>query len=101
LVRIVTTKDPGDPKVYVKNVVRGGSAWRDGKLQVGDVIRAVDGIDVTNEAVSDLRRRIVGPQGTHVRLMFSRPGQDDFEVMFMIEGHNYIVELDEGNARVF
>lgn len=92
-------KDPGDSRVYVKKVVPGGSAARSGRIevllflhlsrrslwasQIGDVIVKVDGSDVAGEPVSSLRRRIVGPPGSYVRLGFRRADRMEFEVNLM------------------
>lgn len=50
-------------------------------LQPGDEIVAVDGVPAAEETMASLRARIVGPEGTTVRLTIRRPGVDDpFEV---------------------
>jgi len=61
-----------DGKVYVKTIVSGGSAERDGRVRVGDVICGVDGRDVIGEPVSVLRSLLLGQEGGFVVLTFAR-----------------------------
>ena len=61
-----------DGSVYVKTIVNGGSAERDGAVRVGDMILAVDDREVVGEPLSTLRGLILGPQGSRVRLSFER-----------------------------
>eukprot|EP00960_Hanusia_phi_P047759 758573-Hanusia_phi.AAC.8 len=61
-----------DGSVYVKTIVSGGSAEREGSVRVGDMILAVDDRDVIGEPLSTLRGLILGPQGSRVRLTFER-----------------------------
>eukprot|EP00961_Rhodomonas_salina_P276169 3731053-Rhodomonas_salina.1 len=61
-----------DGKVYVKTIVSGGSAERDGRVRVGDVMCGVDGRDVIGEPVSVLRSLLLGHEGSAVVLTFAR-----------------------------
>ena len=61
-----------DGKVYIKTIVSGGSAERDGRLRVGDVMCAIDGRDVMGEPVSVLRSLLLGHEGSTVVLTFAR-----------------------------
>mmetsp|Transcript_12347 Transcript_12347/g.19468 ORF Transcript_12347/g.19468 Transcript_12347/m.19468 type:complete len:306 (+) Transcript_12347:109-1026(+) len=61
-----------DGKVYVKTIVSGGSAERDGRVRVGDVMCGVDGRDVIGEPVSVLRSLLLGHEGSNVVLTFAR-----------------------------
>ncbi|EGD82648.1 PSD-95 alpha [Salpingoeca rosetta] len=40
--------DEGDPSIYITAIVSGGAAQKDGRLQAGDKILAVDGTDISN-----------------------------------------------------
>lgn len=60
-------------KVAVKTLVKGGSAEKEGTVQVGDVLVTVDGKECTNMA--DLRSHILGEVGTFVLLKFARQDQ--------------------------
>jgi len=62
----------GDGKVYIKTIVSGGSAERDGRVRVGDVMCGVDGRDVIGEPVSVLRSLLLGHEGSNVVLTFAR-----------------------------
>lgn len=62
----------GDGSVYVKTIVSGGSAERDGSVRVGDRILAVDERQVVGEPLANLRGLILGQQGSVVRLVFER-----------------------------
>uniref|UniRef100_A0A3B3UPJ8 PDZ domain-containing protein n=1 Tax=Poecilia latipinna TaxID=48699 RepID=A0A3B3UPJ8_9TELE len=37
---------PGDNSIYVTKIIDGGAAHRDGRLQIGDKILAVNGVDL-------------------------------------------------------
>eukprot|EP00960_Hanusia_phi_P074570 768269-Hanusia_phi.AAC.4 len=80
--------------VYVKSIVKGTSADREGTVQVGDIIQEVDGVEVKGSAMSDLRALILGEIGTFVTLQFMRESADGgwFE---------YKVSLIRGNASFF
>jgi len=86
-------QDQGDTRVYVKKVVPGGSAARSARVEVGDIITHADGVDVSGEPVSALRKRIVGPQGTYVRLGFRRADKFEFEVNLMRGTPEYLSSL--------
>eukprot|EP00960_Hanusia_phi_P011438 333778-Hanusia_phi.AAC.3 len=61
-----------DGNVYVKTIVSGGAAEREGTVSVGDVIVAVDDREVVGEPLAVLRNLILGQQGTTVKLTFQR-----------------------------
>ncbi|MGA2489466.1 MAG: S41 family peptidase [Anaerolineales bacterium] len=53
-------------------------------LQPGDQIIAVDGQDVTNLVPEAVRQKVLGPEGTTVKLTIQRPGQSaPFDVQIM------------------
>jgi hypothetical protein len=94
--------------VYVKTIVSGGSAERDGRVRVGDVMCGVDGRDVIGEPVSVLRSLLLGHEGSHVVLTFARAvdpseagGQGDggtviakFDVELMRGSPEYFARMD-------
>lgn len=61
-------------KIKVKTIVSGGSAERDGRIQVGDILIAIDGVDVRgqSQAAPFFRNLITGPEGSTVRLKMLR-----------------------------
>lgn len=61
-------------KCVVDEVIRGSSACRDGRVEVGDVLEEVDGAEVAGQDLSVIRGRIVGEPGTWVRLGLKRGG---------------------------
>lgn len=76
----------GDGSVFVKTIVNGGSAEREGSVRVGDLIVAVDDRDVVGEPLATLRGLILGPQGSLVTLAFERgdgPDAQQFDCRLM------------------
>mmetsp|Transcript_4140 Transcript_4140/g.9819 ORF Transcript_4140/g.9819 Transcript_4140/m.9819 type:complete len:385 (-) Transcript_4140:223-1377(-) len=83
-----------DGKVYVKTIVSGGSAERDGRVRVGDVICGVDGRDVIGEPVSVLRSLLLGHEGGYVVLTFARAVESGAEVDLDAVGGTVIAKFD-------
>lgn len=103
----------GDGNVYVKTIVSGGAAERDGLIQVGDIIVAVDdrevmismiisysrfsiksyALQVIGEPLPVLRNLILGQQGTTVKLTLQR--REGGEV------HQFETKLMRGTAEYF
>jgi len=79
-------------KVFVKQVVKGGSAEKEGTVQVGDILKTVDG--KMCPSMADLRGHILGEVGTFVALTFVREGPNGTE-------SNYEVSLMRANAEYF
>mmetsp|Transcript_9121 Transcript_9121/g.17709 ORF Transcript_9121/g.17709 Transcript_9121/m.17709 type:complete len:400 (-) Transcript_9121:47-1246(-) len=71
-VGIFFQQEPQTGKVYVANIVPGGSADRSGVIRVNDVIVKVDDEDVQGQPLSTLRTLILGKQGSYVVLAFRR-----------------------------
>ena len=91
-----------DGKVYVNTIVSGGSAERNGRVRVGDVMCSVDGRDVIGEPVSVLRSLLLGHEGSNVVLTFARavePGEADHEGGTVIA--KFDVELPRGSPEYF
>eukprot|EP00960_Hanusia_phi_P038704 753557-Hanusia_phi.AAC.5 len=85
-----------DGKVYVRTIVSGGSAERDGRVRVGDVMCGVDGRDVIGEPVSVLRSLLLGHEGSTVVLTFARAVEAgmDSETSDMNSGNTVIAKFD-------
>jgi len=71
-VGIFFQQDSDTNEVFVKTIVKGGSADRSGVLRVGDVVVRVDHDNVEGQPLSTLRSRILGSQGSYVTLGFRR-----------------------------
>jgi hypothetical protein len=78
--------------VYVKTIVKGGSAEKEGTVQVGDVLKQVDG--KVCPSMSELRGHILGEVGTFVSLLMAREDQDG-------NAATYEVSLMRGNVEYF
>mmetsp|Transcript_29099 Transcript_29099/g.59609 ORF Transcript_29099/g.59609 Transcript_29099/m.59609 type:complete len:408 (+) Transcript_29099:210-1433(+) len=92
-VGIFFQQEPTSGRVYVANIVEGGSADRSGVIRVNDVIAKVDDEDVQGQPLSTLRNLILGKQGTYVVLAFRR--------MTGTELYYYDVELVRGTPEYF
>lgn len=57
-----------------------GSPAEKAGLRTGDKVIAVDGVDMTGVDGELVRKKVIGPAGTSVRLTISREGVDPFEV---------------------
>jgi carboxyl-terminal processing protease len=67
-----------DHYILVNDLVPGGAAWQQGKLEVGDLIQAVaqegkDPVDVTDMPIGKVVSMIRGPKGTVVILTVKKP----------------------------
>jgi hypothetical protein len=58
--------------VHVKTCVKDGAAYRDGRIQAGDVVVSVDSTPTLGLSVDEVRALVVGLQGTFVRISFER-----------------------------
>ena len=61
-----------DSLFIVRNIVEGGSAWRDGTIKLSDICVAVDRISMEDRSLQDLRNAVIGEEGTMVTLTFHR-----------------------------
>uniref|UniRef100_A0A8C7WSA5 PDZ domain-containing protein n=1 Tax=Oryzias sinensis TaxID=183150 RepID=A0A8C7WSA5_9TELE len=83
---------PGDNSIYVTKIIEGGAAHRDGRLQIGDKILAVNHMSLENvlheDAVSALKntgevpRRVCIQRGS-TGLGFNIVGGEDGEGIFI------------------
>ena len=84
--------------VVVKTIVKGGSAERDGNVQIGDRLLSVDDRSVAGESLHVLRSLILGPQGSVVKMKFARLGSNggthDFSVSLIRGTSEYFSEKD-------
>ena len=71
-VGIFFQQDSDTNEVFIKTIVKGGSADRSGVLRVGDVVVRVEHENVEGQPLSILRTRILGAQGSIVNLGFRR-----------------------------
>ena len=67
-----------DHYVLVYDLVPGGAAWQQGKLEIGDLIQAVaqegkEAVDVTDMPIGKVVSMIRGPKGTVVVLTVKKP----------------------------
>ena len=62
-------KHDGDLGIFVKNVIHGGAASRDGRLRMNDQLLSVNGVSLRGqnnaEAMETLRRAMVNNPGKH------------------------------------
>jgi carboxyl-terminal processing protease len=66
--------DPTGKLLTITKPIPGSPAEKAG-LQQGDQIIAVDGKDVTSLLPETVRQKVLGPEGTTVKLTIQRPGQ--------------------------
>lgn len=87
--------------VVVKTIVKGGSAERDGTVQVGDRILSVDDRSVAGESLPVLRSLILGPQGSAVKMKFARQsshsGAQEFSISLIRGTSEYFSEKDSAS----
>ncbi|MFO0738324.1 MAG: carboxy terminal-processing peptidase [Labilithrix sp.] len=67
-----------DHYILVNDLVPGGAAWQQGKLEIGDLIQAVaqegkEPVDVTDMPIGKVVSMIRGPKGTVVILTVKKP----------------------------
>ena len=70
-----------DHYIRVVEVVPGGAAWKQGDLEVGDLIMSVqqqgkDPVDVADMRIDEVVKMIRGPKGTIVNLSVQKPSED-------------------------
>ena len=85
----------------VKEVVPGGAADKDGRLQPEDKIVGIEGGDGEKEdfygkKLSDIVRKIRGPAGTKVRIMVKSSGSEDLKIYELVREK---IELTEQQAK--
>ena len=78
------TLEPPEPGpgcfCYVAEIKIGGAVDQSGRVVVGDHLVRIDGFDCVGQARHEIKRHVMGPQGTEIILAFKRAGHDTFEV---------------------
>ncbi len=87
-------------EIKVIEVIPGGPAWRDKKIEVGDEIVKVaqgeeEAVDIVGMRLDDAVKLIKGPKGTEVRLTIKKVG-GTVEIIPVIRD---LVELEEAFAK--
>ena len=82
---------------HVFELVSGGPAWKQGELEVGDIILKVaqgdeEPIDIVGMRLDDAIKFIKGPKGTEVRLTVKKKLDASIETISIIRD---VVQLDE------
>ena len=81
------TLEPPEPGpgcfCYVAEIKPGGAVDQSGRVAVGDQLVRIDGFDCVGQARHEIKRHVMGPQGTEIVLEFKRAGQDTFEVTLL------------------
>jgi len=60
-----------DDEVYVQRIERGGSAEAGGVIE-GDVVQAINGLDITGKTARDVAPMVAGPDGSTLLLVVLR-----------------------------
>jgi len=60
-----------DDEVYVQRIERGGSAEAGGVIE-GDVVQAINGLDITGKTARDVAPMVAGPDGSTLLLVILR-----------------------------
>lgn len=81
--------------VVIRGVLKGGPAEAAGLL-AGDVIRAVDGVNVEGLALENVVARIKGPEGTEVQISVEREGA---VLLFTLKRAHIEVVLQSGHIK--
>mmetsp|Transcript_7440 Transcript_7440/g.18578 ORF Transcript_7440/g.18578 Transcript_7440/m.18578 type:complete len:810 (-) Transcript_7440:35-2464(-) len=58
---------------HVLTLTKGGPAQRSNVIEVGDVIMEINGLQVVGMSLAQLKKIIMGPLGTPLRMVFERP----------------------------
>ena len=61
-----------DGTLHIIEVVPGGAAAQDGRIQRGDILLGLNGQLVMGRSVDELRPYILGPTGTQIELLIQR-----------------------------
>jgi carboxyl-terminal processing protease len=72
-----------DDRIVVEGVINGGAAEEEG-IMVGDIIRSVDGVEVTGQNLYEVVNQILGEEGTFVEVGVERAGFSEW-IIFELE----------------
>lgn len=75
----------GTDRLFVCDIVPGSAADASGRIFVGDMLAAVDGVDVMGLSVAEVGELTVGPMGTAVELQVFRPHAYMSHMSFNVE----------------
>jgi carboxyl-terminal processing protease len=92
-----------DHYIEVKDVIPGGAAWREGELNIGDLILSVsqdgkDPVDTADMHIDDVVKMIRGPKGTIVHLRVQK--QSGIESTISITRDKVVVEATYARGAV-
>jgi carboxyl-terminal processing protease len=90
-----------DGNTFIASIVKGGAAFKDGRLEVGDQITAVaqetgDFVDIVEMKLSKVVRLIRGKRGSKVRLQVAKADTNESVVYEMIRRK---IELSESAVK--
>eukprot|EP00960_Hanusia_phi_P009848 287238-Hanusia_phi.AAC.1 len=78
---VLEPADPGpDGFCEVRSIKEGGSVWCEGKIRVGDLVLRVDDLDCRGVLREEIKKRVLGREGTELRLQMFRKDHGNFEV---------------------
>jgi len=89
-------------ETIVKQIVPGGAADKDGRLQIEDIIVGVaegvdsEFVDIVDMKINDVVSLIRGDPGTLVRLQVNTPGNPGTKILDIVRAH---IELKDKEAR--
>jgi carboxyl-terminal processing protease len=84
---IVTQEEDG--KIIVVQPLPDTPAGNAG-IKKGDVIKEVDGVDITEMVLENVVALIKGEEGTSVEITFYRPGDDDTFIVTLVRARFYV-----------
>ena len=95
---------PDNPdEIFIKELVAGGCAAREGTVQLGDILISIDGKEVNAKKLNDMRSWILGEVGTFVSLRLIRRSPDGLELDYTISlmrAHNQFFEQLKQKSRM-
>ena len=81
-----------DNDIFVTQIVVGGPCFYDERVNVGDHLMSVDGVDVSKLSKNDIQQMMVGHVGTMVKLGLARRVDD-------IHVYNFIIEIQRSHLK--
>lgn len=76
-------------RIGVLTLTSNGPAERDGRVLVGDLVKAVDGRNVVGMQLAQIRKLIVGPPGTSCTLVFDRPSNNSSYTVALVRENQF------------
>jgi len=84
----------------VQSILKDGSAWRDGRIKVGDEILKVDGRDILSFSHGEVVDCILGPYGTQITLTVKHQGNGKAEEVHLVRGSPVYWYFYDENAKL-